>query len=169
MRHLPALLLLVLSTLVAAACEPAANCSGEGFDPGVGVGFAGMEGWEPIQTNDLVLVEPGSQGYGLMVLINVRYQGIAISDGAHSQADVQIVLDTGETITEDGSMRLASLCQDDGALVSRNRRIELLGNYASLEDLEGLDTGINAHIVIDSVMPGGETFEQDLPVILVGG
>ncbi|MBJ93761.1 MAG: hypothetical protein CMP23_04715 [Rickettsiales bacterium] len=158
----------VLLSGVLAACEPT-TCGDLEEDLSVALGHASMEGWEAIEAGSEVLVAPGSQGWGLMIEVNIRLTGLAADVGAYSTADVQIFRGTEEAaqLTAPGTRMLAALCQDDGALLSRNRRVEFSDDYTDFTMLEGIDLGIDALLAIDVELQDGRSVAQELQVNLI--
>ena len=134
----------------------------------VQLGYPGMGEWTPIEEDDEILVSPGSQGWGLMVEVNIRIAGLAADLGAYSTASVHLlrVSEASEQLTAPGTRMLAALCQDDGALMSRNRRVEFGEDYMLFEELDGIDEGVDALLRIEVEFQDGTQIEQQLQVHL---
>lgn len=134
----------------------------------VQLGYPGMGEWLPIEEGDDVLVAPGSQGWGLMVEVNIRIAGLSAKQGAYSTASVRIVRlsEAREQLTAPGTRMLAALCQDDGALMSRNRRVEFGEDYMVFEELEGIEEGFDAILSIDVEFHDGTLVSHEVEVHL---
>ena len=162
---LAVLLILIMSVCVACDGE---LCESPNEDLSVQLGYAGMGEWTPIEQGDEILVSPGSQGWGLMVEVNIRIAGLAADLGAYSTASVHLVRmsESSELLTAPGTRMLAALCQEDGALMSRNRRVEFGEDYMLFEELEGIDDGFDALLRIEVEFQDGTQIEQQLEVHL---
>ncbi len=153
--------------VVCSACQQP-GCSDSDVPLTVELGYPGMEGWQPIEDEDQVLVSPGSQGWGLMVEVNIRIAGLSADSGAYSTADVQIIRSSEdqEPLTAPGTRVLAALCQEDGTLLSRNRRVEFSEDHMVFDELEGIDEGFDAVLKITVEFHDGTTVRQELDVHL---
>jgi hypothetical protein len=160
----PAFVLLLLAT---AACEQDA-CPGSEGDRAVALGYPGMGDWLAIADGDDVLVAPGSQGWGLMVEVNIRIDGLSNETGSYSTAEVHITRrdDEQDQLTAPGTRVLAALCQDDDSLLSRNRRVEFSDEHMTFDELPGIDDGFDAILEIRVEFADGTRVSQELDVHL---
>ncbi len=157
----------IIVLLCSAGCEET-SCINPDEELSVQLGYPGMGEWIPIEEGDDVLVSPGSQGWGLMVEVNIRIAGLSADEGAYSTAAVHIVRlsEAREQLTAPGTRMLAALCQDDDALMSRNRRVEFGEDYMLFEELEGIDEGFDALLSIEVEFHDGTLFSQEVEVHL---
>ena len=153
--------------LLSVGCEET-SCVNPDEELSVQLGYPGMGEWIPIEGGDDVLVAPGSQGWGLMVEVNIRIAGLSADQGAYSTAAVDIVRlsEAREQLTAPGTRMLAALCQDDDALMSRNRRVEFGEDYMLFEELDGIDEGFDALLSIEVEFHDGTLISQELEVHL---
>jgi len=156
-------LVLLLSTLVV-GCDPT-GCEPAAGDPAIEVGYASVDGWEAVSSGDPIVVEPGNQGSGLMVLLNLRLVGVDAALGAYSNLNVQLLRD-GEALTVEGGRTMAAVCQDDGALVARHRRVEFTDLYYTLDDLQDIYEGIDCEIQVTAELVDGTELQAVVPVVL---
>jgi len=159
--------LLLLLSCAGAACEPE-GCVDSDSPLVVELGLPGMDEWLAIEDGDEVLVAPGSQGWGLMVEVNIRIFGLSSSSGSYSTAEVHILRagDEQEQLTAPGTRVLAALCQEDGSLLSRNRRVEFSEDHMTFDELEGIDEGFDGVLEIRVEFDDGSIASQELQVHL---
>ena len=157
----------VIALLSLVGCEET-SCVNPDEGLSVQRGYPGMGDWIPIEEGDDVLVAPGSQGWGLMVEVNIRIAGLSADQGAYSTASVDIVRlsEAREQLTAPGTRMLAALCQDDGALMSRNRRVEFGEDYMLFDELDGIDEGFDALLSIEVEFHDGTLISQEVEVHL---
>lgn len=162
--------LVVLSIFLMSLCVACDGdlCERPEEELSVQLGYPGMGDWSPIEEGDEILVSPGSQGWGLMVEVNIRIAGLAADQGAYSTASVHLVRvsEASEQLTAPGTRMLAALCQEDGALMSRNRRVEFGEDYMLFEELDGIDEGFDALLRSEVEFQDGTQIAQELEVHL---
>jgi len=149
------------------ACEQD-SCPGSGADPAVQLGYPGMGDWQAIADGDDILVSPGSQGWGLMVEVNIRIDGLSNESGSYSTAEVHITRrqDEQDQLTAPGTRVLAALCQDDDSLLSRNRRVEFSDEHMTFDELPGIEAGFDAVLETRIEFDDGTGVSQSLDVHL---
>ena len=155
----------MLAALFLSACEVPGDCEAAADEPSIEVGYAEIGDWTGIETGDPVLVEPGSQGSGLMVQVNLRLVGLPADLGAFSDVSVQL-FQGDQQLTADGSRTLSAVCTEDGTLLSRNRRIEFDDRFSTLGDLDKIDEGFEAELLIEATLQDGTFLESQVPVFL---
>ncbi|HCP47965.1 MAG TPA: hypothetical protein DIU15_18135 [Deltaproteobacteria bacterium] len=159
-------LALLLATLTM-GCDTT-DCADAVGEPAIEVGFSSVDEWQPVSAGDAIFVEAGNQGSGLMVLLNLRLVGVDAAVGAYSTLDVQLVRD-GEALTVEGGRTMAAVCQDDGALVARNRRVEFTDLYYTLDDLDGIYDGFEGELQVTAELIDGTQLQTVVPVVLEAG